>query len=205
MYREEMEKEIDYDSLAKKTTKELKETYTKELDVLTQNLKSVEGSDKVILLPSVIHNICVCTERKTHLFLPYINQLYRWYDESKFPPIVADQLSTASNSIVTLIDKEDDYLEEQMKELELIRKQAERDGSEFDIEREIEYLSHIECDLSPYVQGYIYCHITNAVAYNEEQMRVFDDIRKLCIYILKDAIKTMEEGLKKIDLMLCEE
>lgn len=205
MYREEMEKEIDYDSLAKKTAKELKETYTKELDVLTQNLKSVEGSDKVILLPSVIHNICVCTERKTHLFLPHISRLYRCYDESKFPPIVANQLSTASNSIVALIDKEDDYLEEQMKELELMRKQAERDGSEFDIEREIEYLSHIECDLSPYVQGYIYCHITNAVAYNEEQMRVFADIRELCIYILKDAIKTREEGLKKIDLMLCED
>lgn len=171
----------------KNTVLKVQQQLQKELPVLQQNLNSLQATDNFSILPSIIHNICITSERQAYKFLKPAIELY--LSAQAVNETIAEIIVNTSNTLKELQQKEDALQQEQYTQTKQEADFAYKNNQPYNINYEINNFNHLEADMASFYRKLIMLIISQQVIMNKKIDICFKHVKKMCIDILTSLIQ----------------
>ena len=152
----------------KKVALKVRERVQKELPILKGLLEAIESSEgNIQLLPQLVHTIAVVAPTKSYVFLDGVNDIYDAFIQDGKPYSINHDLWKSIKKTHSVVNKlytqEKDEFLRQVEFHKVRLEQRILEGEELDVsaelEREIEYFQHVECDISSAIKSFIFVMI----------------------------------------------
>lgn len=190
--------------LYRETVEKVKQDVLKQLPILEQNLESMDKQTNFILLPIVIHNICVIFERQAYKFIEPALNLWILMNPADVPEEIEPIVNKTIEILADLQKKECDLYEDQYKDMLEDKKKAKKEGRKFIKREEIKAFNHLEADMSSFFKKAIMLQVSGVYKFNHRQNQILKETYKLCIKILKEVIPQKRLTLKNTKKILGE-
>ena len=155
-----------------------------------------------MLLPIVIHNICISLEGQAYKFVQPALRLYKAVDTKSLSLELASMVEKTIDCLSELQCKENELYAEQYAKMKEQEKYARENGDPFNIEAELAVFNHLEADMSSFYKKLLMLIMIGTIKQEGTIADMLCELRTLCIEILTIVIPKKQQALINVNKVL---